>query len=219
VNEIQKPIDMNSEYVDVGILKKCVEAAVKKFTEMDNELLCSKLDLHEQAYSHRIAVYLERIVQQELKPVLCERVMGYLRVDCEYNKHLDDGKKLDGVISYFGEFQAKYAKGAQRCCPCNVCKEMRKTPPVASSKEGDERQFRPDVVVHRRGCDCYNLIAIEVKKSVVCPFDLAKLKALTLNHRDGFTYGYRLGAFLYFESDKPKHLWLTNGILEDCRCP
>jgi hypothetical protein len=71
-----------------------------------------------------------------------------------------------------------------------------------------EKLFRPDIVVHSRGNDNANLIVIEIKRSVVCPFDLAKLKALTTPKTDGGEFGYALGLFLHFPDGQPVYEWI-----------
>jgi hypothetical protein len=45
----------------------------------------------------------------------------------------------------------------------------------------------------------------------VCPFDLAKLRALTLPKLAKVDFGYQLGAFVHFSKLGPQFLWLVNG--------
>lgn len=156
-----------------------VKAAVHLFLANDRNLL--RLEAHEQSISHRIAVYLEPLFEG-------------LNVDCEYNKHLDCSKKIN--LSDFNP-------DSHRGCDCNACKEI-----VKGKLPSDEKPFRPDILVHHRGNDYNNRIAIEVKKGKECLFDQAKLKALTDNDGD---YKYDLGVFVYFPDDRPLCKFFQNG--------
>ena len=75
-----------------------------------------------------------------------------------------------------------------------------------------ERGFRPDILVHKRGTDGFNLIAIEVKKDKECPFDEAKLRALTKPFDDYGEYGYELGVFIWFPENIPSYKWFVGGV-------
>ena len=63
-------------------LKEMVRKAVECFMRKDSKLL--EDSVHEQAVSHRIAVYLEFLFRKNKEA----------NVDCEYNKHLEQSKKL-----------------------------------------------------------------------------------------------------------------------------
>jgi hypothetical protein len=134
------------------------------------------LEAHEQAISHRVAYYLES--------QFCKG--RNLNVDCEYNKHLDVCKAFN--------FEKEYKK-----CDCDGCKYARE------KKSDPEKLLRPDVLVHSRGNDDRNLIAIEIKQDQPCLFDEAKLKALTKPKTEEAKgeFGYQLGVFLYFPEKMP----------------
>ncbi len=168
-------------------LQEKIKSAVTSFVSNDVDLLY--LDVHEQSVSHRIAVCLENLF---LEPKL--------NVDCEYNKHLDNGKTVD--LTKFIDTRN------YESCGCNACDDI-----VAGKNLDrlDRKLFRPDILVHHRGHDDQNEIAIEVKKDHVCPFDVAKIKALTLSREKGGSYGYNLGAFIYFEGNKPYYIWFKDG--------
>lgn len=68
---------MNTETIRDNILE-----AIQKFIEKDKDLLM-RLNVHEIAISHRIAVYLECL-------------FGRYNVDCEYNKHYYGAPKRSG---------------------------------------------------------------------------------------------------------------------------
>jgi hypothetical protein len=166
----------------VQVLKEKVGNAVAVFMKNDRKLL--KYGAHEQAISHRIAVYLEKLFGKREK----------LNVDCEYNKHLDGEKRIDLEL-------AQFSPGDFENCGCRGCKKLLK------NEQLQEKLFRPDVVVHSRGNDERNLIAIEMKTDLFCPFDAAKLKALTKLRVNGGLYEYQLGVFLHFLKGKPNFLF------------
>lgn len=173
--------------------------AVGVFMKEDSELL--ENDAHEQAISHRIAHYLEDCFGLNSK-------LG-LNIDCEYNKHLNEKKRIDVDPTYYFE---KFPH-----CFCFACCEIRRA--IKQKPRPDlniqERLFRPDIVVHERGCDRRNRIAIEVKKSVVCPFDLSKLRALTSAREEKWKFSYDLGVFLHFPKQVPQFKWFLDGDLLD----
>jgi hypothetical protein len=102
-------------------------------------------------------------------------------------------------------------------CQCAACREMKKA--RKENKDFDlmqtaEVDFRPDILVHSRGNDDLNLIAIEVKKVSTCPFDRAKLRALTQSIPADNPFGYKLGLFLNFPNDQPNYIWIQNGVIQ-----
>lgn len=167
-------------------MREKVMKAVNLFIDNDIKLLESSA--HEQAISHRIGVYLESLFESEK-----------LNIDCEYNKHLDEPKKID-----------LYNLDPNLCenCKCNSCRFVIK----GNLNEIPERGFRPDILVHKRETDGFNLIAIEVKKDKECPFDEAKLKALTKPLNDYGEYGYELGVFVWFPENIPSYKWFVSGV-------
>ena len=76
----------------------------------------------------------------------------------------------------------------------------------------EEKLFRPDIVVHRRGVDTKNTIVIEIKKDKPCPFDVAKLVSLTRSRGQGGQYEYSLGAFVYFPDGVASYQWFVDGV-------
>ena len=164
-------------------LRYPIVRAVEEFLERDSHLL--DVAAHEQAISHRIAVYLEHFFQWR----------PGLNVDCEYNKHLDASKAGSFEVDYFNKVRLEFNEC--KCWPC--------THP--SPADFHEKLFRPDILVHSRGDDDANLIVIEIKRDVVCPFDLTKLKALTTPKPNGGEFGYALGLFLHFHEGQPVYKW------------
>ena len=159
--------------------------AVNEFIENDVDLL--NLNAHEQAVSHRLGVYLEEAFEAE-----------NLNVDCEYNKHLEEPKKIN-----------LYDLDSEECksCKCESCNFVIN----GNISEIPERGFRPDILVHSRSNDDNNLIAIEIKKDKECPFDKAKLRALTKLRADEGEYEYDLGVFVWFVNKEPQYNWFVAG--------
>lgn len=163
-------------------IKKIVKYSVNEFLKEIPNLL--DLDVHEQAISHRIAFYIESL--------LSKSKYRRLNVDCEYNKNQDQPKTIDlpgEPIDY---------------CNCKFCEQN-----VRKNKK-DKKLFRPDIIVHKRKNENHNMIAIELKKSNVCYFDLEKLKILTKN-KINRGYGYKVGVFIYFLDKKPIYKWFLKG--------
>jgi hypothetical protein len=98
--------------------------------------------VNERAVTHRLAVYLERKIRALDPRVLAVDGLGpaELHVDCEYNRHGLDPKRVREVAE-------------------QVAHGVREWP----SDTGDHTVF-PDVIVHRRGEAGPNLIAIEAKR-------------------------------------------------------
>jgi hypothetical protein len=166
-------------------MKDKIIEAVKYFMDNDKELL--QLSAHEQAISHRIAVYLEKVLNSK-----------EFNVDCEYNKHLENTKSFDINILDMELYKA---------CKCESCKNIIRN----NINEIPSKNFRPDIVVHLRGKDTENKIVIEVKKEFECPFDLLKLETLTRAKESGGEYRYGLGVFIWFSDNKPKYRWFVDG--------
>jgi hypothetical protein len=81
--------------------------------------------------------------------------------------------------------------------------------PRICQNEAHER-VHPDIVVHLRGIDDFNMLVIEIKPTItldVC--DKTKLGLFT--NKTGL-YGYRYGLFIGFNGfHEPKLIWFSNG--------
>ncbi len=167
--------------------KDIIQDALNNFIEKDIHLL--ELKAHEQAISHRIAVYIEQYIPN-------------LNIDCEYNKNGNDPKTIELLITDF-------PKSFNCCVNSEACKSVQQ---AIENKDNltphQKRRFRPDIIVHSRDNNDNNEIVIEIKKDKICVFDLEKLQAMT---KQNGAYQYKLGAFIYFPDNKPKILWFENG--------
>ncbi|MFP4029622.1 MAG: hypothetical protein ACLFWL_17725 [Candidatus Brocadiia bacterium] len=117
-------------------------------------------DVNERSLSHKLAEHMQKEFGNSWD------------VDCEYNRHVEEPKKLfyDG----YGDIK------------CDV-------------RDTDAKTVYPDIVVHKRGNDKHNLLVIEIKKTtseIGDEKDEAKLAAFT-----GEQYDYRVGLFLKFDVD------------------
>ena len=90
-------------------------------------------------------------------------------MDCEYNRHEDDIKRLEFLCS----------------------EETR-------SDDRNAKTVFPDIVVHQRGNDDSNLLVIELKKLDAGGIDWDKKKLRKFTHPQG-EYKYRLGILLVFD--------------------
>lgn len=73
---------MNATNPTKESIKSNIRDAIKKFIKKDKDSL-TKINVHEAAISHRIAVYLEPLFPKS-------------EIDCEYNKHHDGTPKQSG---------------------------------------------------------------------------------------------------------------------------
>lgn len=175
-----------------------LDAAVKRFNRSnDGKTLLSGDDLglnypasrfrvaHEQAISHRLAYYLEDALRHPEIKIITDK--GPLVVDCEYNQHIFDRKKVRVL-----------KKDAQRFLQAG-----RKGIPVRGRKDLLDFEIRPDVLIHRRGVDGpTNLIVLEVKRWTN-PDRLHDHDKLVLLTTFGLnTFGYVLGAAVYARNDR-----------------
>ena len=163
-------------------LLEYLEAALDAFNKsIDREGLLYPADpdfpkgaaASEMAIAHRLAVYLEMKL-----PDYLELAEAGVVIDCEYNRHLSDGKRV-----YIAKELAHIVEQAKRT--------VRDDP-----DDSDRCMFSvlPDIVVHKRRTDERNFLVIVKKESnrENRAYDQFKLKAFTLPAQIG--YGYVLGA-------------------------
>lgn len=175
-----------------------LDSVVKRFNDShDGKTLLSGVDLgldypvsefraaHEQTISHRLAFYIEDALRQSDPRIITDK--GPLTVDCEYNQHLFDRKKIRTLLKDAQEF----------------LKAGRKPQKVEGHDDLVDFDIRPDVLVHRRGVDGpTNLLVLEVKRWTN-PDRLHDQAKLTLLTKLGLnTFGYVLGAAVYARNDR-----------------
>ena len=133
--------------------------ALRAFFCKDNDLLCR--DANERSITHKFAEHLQSQFE-------------HLKVDCEYNRHGDDAKRLASILR----------------------------PEDIGTDCTDAKTVYPDIIVHKRGCDCSNALVIEVKKSNGRDTNLDKRKLRMFTspfNPEEFHYGYSLGMLLVFD--------------------
>jgi len=117
-------------------LAENVVAALRELVERDGDLFA--IDVNERTLAHRLAVYLERRIPD-------------LHVDCEYNRHGHQPKRLHLA------------------------------PEPTTSEDTEGTTVFPDIILHRRGENGPNVLAIEIKKttsSQPADRDFRKLEAM-----------------------------------------
>lgn len=142
--------------------------------------------IHEQDISHRIAHYME---------ILLNNYEWYkkipLNIDVEYNKNFDDSKKVFNNCSNCDETK------------CYIRKEHY---PISNY----ESNCKPDIIVHERGSK-NNIVVVEIKKNEEeCSEDFAKLSAFTCSKSD---YKYRIGIYINI-ADISSYILFKNGTKE-----
>ncbi|WP_396194989.1 hypothetical protein [Flavobacterium sp.] len=162
------------ETITIQELKDKLEASLKKLYVKDWYLL--KHNCHERSITHKLAEYL-----QELLPDF--------DVDCEYNLDIDnnDTKRKKWVSEKAKEKvieELKKIKESLNSDNWNLTEEIEKV----------SVNFYPDIIVHKRGSNKYNMLIIEAKKgNANASLDIEKLKAFTSQIGE-LHYRYLLGA-------------------------
>ena len=163
--------------MDIEEIYEKLEIAIETLFSNDNWLL--EQDLSERSISHKLAEYLQPLF------------LDY-NVDCEYNGDIDRANPKENQL------------GRKRISALWTDMEEYK---LLSKKEIDsetekelvERLVYPDIIIHRRGTNKFNLCIIEVKKStsqVPFSYDRIKLSAYTTNNYGNLNY--KVGYFVKF---------------------
>ncbi|QAT61950.1 hypothetical protein EQM13_10265 [Acidilutibacter cellobiosedens] len=131
-----------------------------------------------------------------------------LDVDCEYNRNIEDLRNSKKICI----LESKIKK---------VIKLKEESQNISNIIDDKYREISviPDIIVHTRGKDSNNTLAIEVKKSkskVSQDYDLEKLKCYTDTTYDINDLKYEYGAFIMFYTGEsqvkyPKITWFQNG--------
>lgn len=157
--------------MDIEEIKWRFDLALKNFIESDSYLL--KSNISERAIAHKLA--------EKLQIQFTE-----YDVDCEYNGDIDseNAKKNIHVLR-------------DRIAEIKALKERERD---LNGIEVLSRSVYPDIIVHRRGSNDFNILIIEIKKSNSYygkKYDDLKLKSYT-SKEHGNTLKYRLGIFIEF---------------------
>lgn len=132
-----------------------VRIALQQFFDNDHDLL--SIGVNERSVSHKLAEYLQTQFSD-------------LKVDCEYNRHLEDIKTMKGL------------------------KRMIEEEGPLEADDLDASTVYPDVIVHKRRTDDFNLLVVEMKTRPTDrgeEKDKAKLKLFT-----GPEFRYQFGLYI-----------------------
>ncbi|GKX31328.1 hypothetical protein SH1V18_38080 [Vallitalea longa] len=171
-------------------IKRRIKIALDTLRVNDNYLL--KNDVSERSIAHRLALYLENTFGKEFN------------VDCEYNKDIEQvsgGKKIMILEDIWREYHKSINSNEDIIEDADIL---------------IEKSVIPDIIVHKRGRNDKNLIAIEIKKSssrVNENYDFEKLKAYT-NTENNLHYEYGIFIKFYVNQNRysePKIVYFQKG--------
>lgn len=149
------------------------------------------------------------------KPIVCDYI--YLEEDLLtaikefYKKDMELLKRnvhelciTSHIFHYFSMFfEEKYA-------PYNIDPEYNRN--GYDPKRYVEKEYaRPDMIIHKRNCNKYNLLYIEFKANVsnYDAHDTYKIKEFVF--KDEYSYNYRYGVSVLLNLNEVKMLWFENG--------
>jgi hypothetical protein len=177
-------------------IQRIVNESIEELFTKDLCLLQN--DVSERAVTHKLAEYLQHRIP-------------HLNVDCEYNRNATKGK---------GEPKAVYLLKEQTQKTLYLLKNKRKKR-LSPHDETDDLlavSTYPDIIVHRRMTNDYNLLVVELKKrnsKVDHDHDRSKLKAFSENTKRN-SYHYRYGVFILLDTGReelrrPELAWFSEG--------
>jgi hypothetical protein len=152
--------------MDDNNIRLGILAAMGMFMSQDEWLIIN--DLSEQSMTHKMAIYLQDYFSD-------------FDVDCEYNGDIDNENARKSIRILKDELKAN---GLIKESDLNLWPDF------------VERTVYPDIIIHRRGTNDFNLCVIEVKKStssVSYEYDFIKLRAYTAEYNH---LNYSLGVFI-----------------------
>lgn len=192
---------------------KCLENAIDRFNDSNDPqtLLCPGKPPEkywaaagERAIAHRLAYYLEA----ELRQIGKINDSSVLSVDCEYNRHSGAPKALRAEEKLKG-----------------IVDDARRKWKDAGEDGYYVFSVAPDIVVHQRNTDDQNILVVEMKKRSnrePKAYDAHKLELFTTPKKNGYGYGYYLGAWVIAEDDcepedrclKIEEVWQNSNVEE-----
>ncbi len=165
----------------------------------DHDLILLKHNVCERSITHRLAIHIEKRILELDDNEVCR-----LNVDCEYNRNVVGRLGAPKSLIFESEDQHEKANKFGR-----------------QSEEVLEVSSYPDIIVHHRGDNDYNLLVIEVKKTssrIRDSHDIKKIKAFTKKDEHN-EYGYSYGVFIKLDTrdpvgNQPICDWYTEGQLQ-----
>lgn len=210
-----------------------VASALKEFRTRDGEDF-RRYNFGERVFTHRLALYLS---------LPLEKKNSLWRVDCEYNRSGKHPKRAHGAPQKRTRellYKAKSIIETDRDRPagCPYAEELKvavKKLLAQDEREIEEKQLDefiqemqkwgdvaghllyPDIIVHRRGSNDWNFLAMEVKIAESDPelidFDKAKLEYFTAS--DGLAYQFGLFMNVGFDCRVIDAYFYSNGKNEE----
>ena len=193
----QMPKAWNQEISDSKSLDSFVSDAIGRTLAEKKLVGCN---VGERVISHRLALHLQALLMGS----------GW-QVDCEYNRHLEIEKscsrtQLEKKLNELAAptLAADKLLNSLLLNQNNLIESANKAIEALDleTKQETPRRIFPDLVVHKRGCDHYNVLVIEMKANKTTDpavlLDWAKLSAMT-SEATGCPK-YRFGLFLDFSN-------------------
>jgi len=180
--------------MNFNVIKKIVKQSLIDLYEQDSILL--RNDACERSITHRLAICIEKRIAE-----LNNNEVSHLSVDCEYNRNVAGGFNAPKYLIIESEDEIKKLNEFGR-----------------QSEEALEISSYPDIIVHQRGTNDYNLLVIEVKKissRISVSHDIKKLKAFTKKDECN-EYGYSFGVLIKLDTrdldgNQPICEWYSKG--------
>lgn len=157
--------------MEVLEIKKRLEIALDILYEKDCYLLLHKV--HERSITHKLANYLHLLFPE-------------YDVDCEYDFDIENDS--GNFKKKFCELASDEIKGRFNTI-VKQKKEFNTEVSILSYIQSIQKNFFPDIIIHKRGSNNDNLLVVEAKKSYNnSGFDIVKLQAYTRNDDTGNKY-------------------------------
>lgn len=153
------------------------------FSCCNNDAYLLANNIHEQTISGKIYHYLDKFLERDLGSL-------DLSIDIEFNKHMSSGEHSEKTVICNSNTNCDLKD--------KICNEI--------------NEYRPDIILHKRGTDANNILIIECKKAQSIrgekiKNDLKKLKAFTC---DNGNFKYNIGVSIAFNKTKPIFTYFIN---------
>lgn len=158
-----------------------------------DEAYLIQYDVSERAITHKLAEHMQREFSE-------------YKVDCEYNRNFNEPKSLKTRRETLTErLNRKYKDRLDKLEPDELL----------------SISTYPDVIVHIRGSNEFNLLVVEVKKVDGEPDDLDRLKLKEFTKIENNSYNFQIGVSIIIKTNKnfsrtfeiefPELRWFENG--------
>lgn len=181
-------------FMNFNQIERRLNTAIEILRIKDFYLL--KNDASERSITHKLGEHLQYVIGNSLN------------VDCEYNRNTNNLSISKKIYVLESEIEK-----------INRVRIRNFTEPGILGENYLELSVFPDIIVHKRGKNSSNTLAIEVKKStskIERSYDLKKLECYTQITSDANNLRYEYGAFIIFNTGKSKYeapeiIWFKDG--------